>query len=110
MSGGCAASTVIVAEQKFVFPAASVTMILTTCGPAPTTVFGGGVWVSVALVQLSDQVISPRRSGMSASQFALAIKWRLVAQTLIVGASLSRTRTRKVAQLSALLPGELVLP
>jgi len=84
-------TTVIVAVQVVLLPAASVAVIVTVFAPNAATAPAAGDWVTVTLPLLSFATTPAVKLGISAEQLLAASKVADEAQTVIVGAVVSTT-------------------
>src|SRR5207244_7314207 len=88
MVGGVVSLTVKLVLHVDALPAASVAVIVTGCGPQPTTVPAAGDCVSVTPLQLSEATVVAVKSGTAAEQ---AVTDCGGAQVVIVGGVVSTT-------------------
>jgi hypothetical protein len=75
ITGAFASATVTIVSQVRLFPAASVTVIVTVCGPMSLIVPGDGLWDVVRVPagpQVSVALMPPERSGMAACTLSSA--------------------------------------
>ena len=91
MLGAVVSTTVIVAVQVELLPAASVAVIVTVFAPNAATAPAAGDWVTVTLPLLSFAVTPAVKLGINAEQLLAASKVADEAQTVIVGAVVSIT-------------------
>jgi hypothetical protein len=91
MVGAVVSTTVIVAVQVVLLPAASVAVIVTVFAPNAATAPAAGDWVTVTLPQLSFATTPAVTSGISAAQLAPASTVWFAAHVAMTGAVASLT-------------------